>query len=84
MHRCFDRISPVGANVSSSRRKHPSVHILHGDYVHGLADSVSENTFFHKYKTVVYRDCRRIWLDDDSDYDSGAALPLRRTILVEW
>ena len=76
MHRCFDRISPVGADVSSFGRKRSAVHILHGGYVHRLADSVSENPFFHKYKTVVYRDCRRIWLDDDSDYDSGAALSL--------
>ena len=84
MHRCFDRISPVGANVSSSRRKHPAVHILHGDYVHGLADSVSENPFFHESKTVIYGNCRRVRLDDDTDYDSGAALSLRRTISVEW
>lgn len=34
MHRCFDRISPVGANVSSIWRKHPAVHILHGGNVH--------------------------------------------------
>ena len=84
MHRCSDRISPVGANLSSFGRKRSSVYILHGGNVHRLADSVSENPFFHESKAVIYGNSRRVRLDDDTDYDSGAALPLRRTIPVEW
>ena len=84
MHRCFDRISPVGANVSFLGRKRSAVHILHGDYVHGLADSVSENPFFHESKAVIYGNSRRVRLDDDTDYDSGAALSIRCTIPVKW
>ena len=84
MHRCSDRISPVGANVSSFWRKHPAVHTVHDGYVHRLADSISENPFFHESKAVIYGNSRRVRLDDDTDYDSGAALALRRTIPVEW
>ena len=84
MHRCFDRISPVGANVSFLGRKRSAVHILHGGYVHRLADSVSENLLFHESKAVIYRNCRRVRLDDDPDYDSGAALSIRCTIPVKW
>ena len=82
MHRCSDRISPVGADVSSFGRKRFAVHILHGGYVHRLADSVSENPLFHESKAVIYRNCRRVRLDDDPDYDSGAVLSLRRAIPI--
>ena len=83
MHRCSDRISPVGTNVSSFWRKHPAVHTVHDGYVHRLADSVSENPFFHESKAVIYGNSRRVRLDDDSDYDSGAALALHRAIPIK-
>ena len=49
----------------------------------GTYTEASENPFFHESKAVIYGNSRRVRLDDDTDYDSGAALPLHRTILVE-
>ena len=50
----------------------------------GTYTEASEKPLFHKYKTVVYRDCRRIWVDDATDHNPDADLSFRRTIPVKW